>query len=410
MPSAKAIAAAKAKGEEEAVNQLSGASIKDLRDTASDVVKKMRSSSILLNKEAEECLSIFDIKELSLGNVLGRGGFCVVNEIRSFNLDESDNLTKDQKQDSSFLQKEYHTREAMAQRCIREGGPRYAVKKLSTDCKSSPGLFLKGTIDLAIESRFLSAMSHPHLIKMRAVANVDPFHEDYFIILDRLYDTLETMASKWKSKEKKTKGLRGSIFNGKSKAVSIRTEKMIAIHDISSAMLFMHKLNVIYRDLKPENIGFDIRGEVKLFDLGLAKELKDSDRNEDGTYKLTGFTGSLRYMAPEVAKSLPYNFSADVYSFAMVFWQIMANEPPFDSYSCKLHEDRVVNKGYRPVCGKNWPNEWSNLMKKCWNQNPKKRPSFEEISQELSTELDKFNDLESDIDRLDISQKSYMGN
>ena len=165
-----------------------------------------------------------------------------MNEIRSFNLDNSKNLTKDKKLDSSCLQKAYHTREAMAQRCIREGGPRYAVKKLSVDCKSSPGLFLKGTIDLAVEARFLSAMSHPHLIKMRAVANVDPFHEDYFIILDRLYDTLETRTSTWKSKEKKTKGLRGSIFNGKSKAVSIRTEKMIAAHDISSAVLFMHRL------------------------------------------------------------------------------------------------------------------------------------------------------------------------
>ena len=32
----------------------------------------------------------------------------------------------------------------------------------------------------------------------------------------------------------------------------------------------------------------------------------------DGTYKLTGFTGSIPYMSPEVAKSLPYNLSADV--------------------------------------------------------------------------------------------------
>lgn len=52
------------------------------------------------------------------------------------------------------------------------------------------------------------------------------------------------------------------------------------------------------RDLKPDNIGFDVRGDVKIFDFGLAKEIDPSKRLEDGTFKLTGDTGSLRYMAP----------------------------------------------------------------------------------------------------------------
>jgi len=39
--------------------------------------------------------------------------------------------------------------------------------------------------------------------------------------------------------------------------------------------------------------------DVKIFDFGLAKELDESKILEDGTYNLTGDTGSLRYMAPE---------------------------------------------------------------------------------------------------------------
>lgn len=87
--------------------------------------------------------------------------------------------------------------------------------------------------------------------------------------------------------------------------------------------------SIIYRDVKPDNIGFDVRGEIKVFDfdMGLAKELQDSERNKDGTYNLTGFTGSIRYMAPEVAKSQPYNLSADVYSYGMLLWHVFANEP-----------------------------------------------------------------------------------
>jgi serine/threonine protein kinase len=44
--------------------------------------------------------------------------------------------------------------------------------------------------------------------------------------------------------------------------------------------------------LKPTNIGFDVRGHVKLFDLGLAKELKDRDVVDGDKYDLTPMTGT----------------------------------------------------------------------------------------------------------------------
>ena len=55
-----------------------------------------------------------------------------------------------------------------------------------------------------------------------------------------------------------------------------------------------------------ENVGFNIRDDIVLFDFGLAREIQDSEKVGDGTWKLTGETGSLRYMAPEVASDKPY--------------------------------------------------------------------------------------------------------
>ena len=61
-------------------------------------------------------------------------------------------------------------------------------------------------------------------------------------------------------------------------------------------MTFLHQKNIIHRDLKPENIGFDVRDDVKIFDFGFAKEIYPEDKLPDGTYILTGMTGSIRYM------------------------------------------------------------------------------------------------------------------
>lgn len=172
---------------------------------------------------------------------------------------------------------------------------------------------------------------------------------------------------------------------------------------------FSKQNSIIYRDVKPDNIGFDVRGEVKVFDMGLAKELQDSERNKDGTYNLTGFTGSIRYMAPEVAKSQPYNLSADVYSYGMLLWHVFANEPPFITYSCKMHDELVVHKGYRPSVDPKWPATFGDLMKGCWSNNPSKRPDFSYITELLAEETLKLNPDEVCCLDLDISRRS-IGN
>jgi len=64
-------------------------------------------------------------------------------------------------------------------------------------------------------------------------------------------------------------------------------ERLVCAIDLSSALKFLHSISIVYRDLKPENIGFDIRGDVKLFDFGLAAELKEKDRTENGLCKFT---------------------------------------------------------------------------------------------------------------------------
>lgn len=74
------------------------------------------------------------------------------------------------------------SRKFISDHCVREGGDaRYAVKILSNEVVQNLPTFFQGTIDMAIETRFLSDIEHPNIIKMRACASISPFKPGYFI-------------------------------------------------------------------------------------------------------------------------------------------------------------------------------------------------------------------------------------
>ena len=100
---------------------------------------------------------------------------------------------------------------------------------------------------------------------------------------------------------------------------------------------------------------------------------------------MTGNTGSLRYMAPEVARDEPYNLTADSYSYGVLFWQICSLTTPYVGLNQQTHALHVVQRGIRPKPDKSWPNSWITLMTSSWNANASQRPSMTEISHQIQT-------------------------
>lgn len=92
-------------------------------------------------------------------------------------------------------------------------------------------------------------------------------------------------------------------------------------------------------------------------------------------------------MSPENVQGYPYGLSTDVYSWAMIMWFVMALEPPFALYTEPMIEERVCKRAYRPKLFKSWTPRVSKLISRSWSENPKDRPTFSKIVEELEEEL-----------------------
>jgi serine/threonine protein kinase len=163
---------------------------------------------------------------------------------------------------------------------------------------------------------------------------------------------------------------------------------------IADAMSYCHQeaipgCMVLHRDLKPDNIGFTLDGTVKIIDFGLAKIVENASVDSDDIYTMSGETGSLRYMAPEVADALPYNAAADVYSFGIILWEMNATKKPFEGLNRELFYERVVHGGERPSLNRKWPSQLTSLLSECWDADMHNRPRFKEIVGRLDALLAK---------------------
>ncbi|XP_047958820.1 integrin-linked protein kinase 1-like isoform X1 [Salvia hispanica] len=155
--------------------------------------------------------------------------------------------------------------------------------------------------------------------------------------------------------------------------------------DIARGMAYLHSEPnvIIHRDLKPRNVLLvnSNADHLKVGDFGLSKLIKVQHSHD--VYKLTGETGSYRYMAPEVFKHRKYDKKVDVYSFAMILYEMLEGEPPMAAYE-PYEAARYVSEGHRPLFkAKGYTSELRELTEQCWAPDMNHRPPFLEILKRL---------------------------
>ena len=178
------------------------------------------------------------------------------------------------------------------------------------------------------------------------------------------------------------------LFKKKHIYLSWKTRKKFLLQ-IAKGMNYLHKNNppILHRDLKSLNIfltndlkkSSDITN-VKIADYGLSIIY---EKNKNGN--INERVGTCHWMAPEVINCQKYTTKADVYSYGIIIWEICTREMPYEYINDKetiLY--RVCFKNERPNLkrlGNDTPEKLKDLMIKCWDHDPNKRPGFDNVIQ-----------------------------
>ncbi|XP_054824278.1 serine/threonine-protein kinase STY17-like isoform X2 [Prosopis cineraria] len=167
---------------------------------------------------------------------------------------------------------------------------------------------------------------------------------------------------------------RGSVYDflHKQRGVFKLPSLLKVAIDVSKGMNYLHQNNIIHRDLKTANLLMDENEVVKVADFGVARV-----QTQSGV--MTAETGTYRWMAPEVIEHKPYDQKADVFSFGIALWELLTGELPYAYLSPLQAAVGVVQKGLRPSIPKNAHPRLSELLRRCWQQDPIERPNFSEI-------------------------------
>jgi serine/threonine protein kinase len=99
---------------------------------------------------------------------------------------------------------------------------------------------------------------------------------------------------------------------------------LIIATGVARALEHAHFRRIIHRDIKPANVMISRRGEVKLADFGIAKDLDEADLTR------TGFVvGTPSFLAPEVLQGQRADHRVDIYAVGVLLFQLLTGKKPF---------------------------------------------------------------------------------
>ena len=213
-------------------------------------------------------------------------------------------------------------------------GRRVAIKILPAALQSDAkmrGRFMN-------EARAVAALNHPNVITIHDLATTDA--RDVGFPPGALYLVLEYLEGE---------GL-DEIMDRRRLSV---TECLDIAIQALEGLKVAHQSRILHRDITPSNLMLAPDGHVKVLDFGLSKLLAEGARDTSRSHRQTGegmIVGTLDYLSPEQALGNPLDERSDLFSFGIVFYQMLAGVHPFSGASVTQMVAKMMTKEADP-----WP-------------------------------------------------------
>ncbi|CAF1203896.1 unnamed protein product [Adineta steineri] len=232
----------------------------------------------------------------------------------------------------------------------------------------------KNVIDgLLREARVFSNLKHSNIIQLFGVSSSIETNNLYLVMEYARGGALNQLL------EKRQSGLYPNVFIHYAKQIA---DGIKYLHDESLG-------HIIHRDLKCSNILIfeDIENihddselldkTLKITDFGLAeKQLQTSGVLTAGTYA---------WMSPECIRTNEFSTKSDAWSFGVLLWECLTGEIPYKGFDQPQVAYGIATNQYSLPIPSTCPEEFSQLMKDCWQINPEDRPTFSELYDQINT-------------------------
>lgn len=206
-----------------------------------------------------------------------------------------------------------------------------------------------------IEAQSAAALLHPNVVSVYDVNQTDGV---YYIVMEYVDGiTLKKYIEK----------------NGK---LPVKEATSIAIQ-IAQGISAAHNANIIHRDIKPQNVLISREGKIKVTDFGIARTTTANTISTD-------ILGSVQYISPEQARGGQVDSRTDIYSFGIVYYEMVTGSLPFDGDSTVSVALKHIQEEV-PLAGDvvdGVPNSVTRIIEKCTQRKPERR--YQKISSLLS--------------------------
>jgi serine/threonine protein kinase len=332
-----------------------------------DYVDRVTSESPLLQRQQENVARLQCSRSaLSIGKVVGEGSFSQVR------------MARGKHSHKPIVIKQLHSKLFLASSSSSTAPAQKALDQAAAD--------------LVLEALYLSSLHHPHVVAVQSMftqlqSQLQFHHSDVFVCLEHFPLTLADKMMAWRRSNQHL-GSPGPL---------LRNTQLKYATQLASAMCYLHEQGLILRDIKPDNIGIGHDDTVKVFDLGLCRELPPASTavivDSEPAWHMT-LVGTMRYCAGEVLTRQSYNAKCDVYSFAIVLYELVTLQTAFPTIdinseqSRQDHIEKVCIAGKRPGLSLyQLPADVERIIRKSWQRSIAKRWNSQQVHEALQALL-----------------------